>query len=210
MKKITLIVILCIVLLSVLCNKKELFSNTTINLVEHDMYQIKDSIDKIAYNEYINAVNKIGENYIKIIIDTFNKSVEQKTIQEQKTAFESNSFIQAIFTNEQLGLSDNFKQSLFIELSEAHFFNRNINMVPLRLYATDKITSKENMKKISDNIQNIQLKKITTFFILYLLKYYDITKPKHNQNDKILRFEKDTPTHEEINSLIKKSNLFFD
>jgi len=210
MKKITLIIIFCIVLLSVLCNKKELFSNTTINLVEHDMYQIKDSINKIAYDEYINAVNKIGESYIKIIIDTFNKSIEQKTIQEQKTAFESNSFIQAIFTNETLNLTNNFKQSLFMELSEAHLLNRNINMVPLRLYATDKITSQENMKKISDNIQNIQLKKITTFFILYLLKYYDITEPLHNQNDKILRFDKDTPTHEKINSLIKTSNLFFD
>jgi hypothetical protein len=66
------------------------------------------------------------------------------------------------------------------------------------------------MKKISDNIQNIELKKITTFFVLYLLKYYDITQPQHNKNEKILRFEKDTPTHEEINSLIKKSNLFFD
>jgi hypothetical protein len=210
MKKIIIIVIFCIVLLSVLCNKTELFANTTINLVDHDMYQIKDSIDKVAFKEYLDAIDKIGENYIKIIIDTFKKSLDKNNMKEQKASFESNSFIQAIFTNEKLALTDNFKQSLFMELSEAHLLNRNINMVPLRLFATDKIISKDGMNKITDNLQNIQLKKITTFFILYLLKYYDMTQPQHNKNDKILRFEKDSPSHEEINLLITKSNLFFD
>ena len=61
MKKIIIIVIFCIVLLSVLCNKTELFANTTINLVDHDMYQIKDSIDKVAFKEYLDAIDKIGE-----------------------------------------------------------------------------------------------------------------------------------------------------
>ena len=174
------------------------------------MYQIKDSIDKVAFKEYLDAIDKIGENYIKIIIDTFKKSLDKNNMKEQKASFESNSFIQAIFTNEKLALTDNFKQSLFMELSEAHLLNRNINMVPLRLFATDKIISKDGMNKITDNLQNIQLKKITTFFILYLLKYYDMTQPQHNKNDKILRFEKDSPSHEEINLLITKSNLFFD
>jgi hypothetical protein len=83
-------------------------------------------------------------------------------------------------------------------------------MVPLRLYSSDNIVSKDNIKKISENLQNIQLKKINSFFISFLLKYYDITQPLHAKNEKILRFNKDTPSFEEINSMIQKSNLFFD
>ena len=61
------------------------------------MYQIKDSIDKVAFKEYLDAIDKIGENYIKIIIDTFKKSLDKNNMKEQKASFESNSFIQAIF-----------------------------------------------------------------------------------------------------------------
>ena len=209
MKKIVLIVIFCIVLLAIFCNKTELFTNTTINLIDHDMYQIKDAIDQVAYKEYYDALNKIGENNIKIIIDTYKESIKKDSMQEQKNTFESNIFIKSIFKNEKLGLSDNFRQSLFIELSEANLLDRNINMIPLRLYASDKIVSKENMEKIIEKLNNIELKKITSFFILYLLKYYDISQPNHNKNEKILRFVKETPTYEEINSLIKKKSTIF-
>jgi len=209
MKKIVLIVIFCIVLLAVFCNKTELFTNTTVKLIDHDLYQIKDAIDKIAYVEYYNALNKIGENNIKIIIDTFKESTKKDSMTEAKNAFESNIFIKSIFQNEEIGLSDNFKQSLFLELSEANLLDRNIKMIPLRLYATEKIVSKENMTKIINHLNNIELKKITSFFILYLLKYYDISQPNHNQNEKILRFTKETPTIDEINSLILKKPLVF-
>lgn len=210
--KISTIIIFCIVLFAVFCNKKkELFTNSTkIELSEHDMYQIKDAIDKVAYKEYLEAINKIGENYIKIIIDAFNKSLKNNNIEEQRKLFESDSFIQVIFNDEKLGLSDHIKQSLFMELSEARLLNRNIKMVPLRLYSNSKIISKENLQKITENIQNIQLKKITKFFISYLLKYYDISKPRHNKNEKILRFENTLPSYKEFNALISKSNLFFD
>ena len=209
--KTSTIIIFCIVLFAVFCNKKkELFANSSsIVLSEHDMYQIKDAIDNVAYKEYLDAINKIGENYIKIIIDAFNKSLKETSIEEQRKLFESNSFIQVIFTDEKLGLDNNYKQSLFMELSEARLLNRNIKMVPLRLYSNSKIISKENLQKITVNIQNIQLKKITNFFILYLLKYYDISKPQHKKNDKILRFENSLPSFNEFNSLISKSNLFF-
>ena len=210
MKKTIIYIILAIVLIIITFNKTERFTNTKISLVEHDMYQIKDAIDKVAYKEYLNAINIIGENYIKIIIDAFNKSLKEKSIQDQKKVFESNSFIQAIFKNEKIGLSDNFKQSLFMELSEAQLLNRNINMVPLRLFSSDKIVSKESIKKISENLQNLQLKKINSFFISFLLKYYDITQPLHLKNETILRFENGIPTFKEINSMIEKSNLFFD
>ena len=214
MKKTIIFIIFGIILLFITCNKNELFANTTFSLVEHDMYQIKDAIDKVAYLQYIDAVKKIGENYVKIIIDAFKKSVEknsmkENSMEEQKKLFESNSFIRAIFTNEKIDLSDNFKQSLFMELNEAHILNRNIDMVPLRLYSTEKIISKEGMKKLTENLQNLELKKISNFFVLYLLKYYDISKPPHNKNEKILRFESSTPTHDEINSIIKTSKLFF-
>jgi hypothetical protein len=210
--KISTIIIFCIVLFAVFCNKKkELFTNSSkIELSEHDMYQIKDAIDKVAYKEYLEAINKIGENYIKIIIDAFNKSLKNNNIEEQRKLFESDSFIQVIFNDEKLGLSDHIKQSLFMELSEARLLNRNIKMVPLRLYSNSKIISKENLQKITENIQNIQLKKITKFFISYLLKYYDISKPRHNKNEKILRFENTLPSYKEFNALISKSNLFFD
>jgi len=210
MKKIVLIVIFCIVLLAVFCNKTELFSNTTIKLIDHDLYQIKDAIDKVAYKEYYDALNKIGENNIKIIIDAYKDSIKKDSMKEQKNAFESNIFIKSIFQNEEIRLSDNFKQSLFIELSEANLLDRNINMIPLRLYASEKIVSKENMEKIINKLNNIELKKITSFFILYLLKYYDISQPNHNENEKILRFTKETPTINEINELIqKRSSVFF-
>ena len=209
--KITTIIIFCVVLFAVLCNKKELFTNTSsIVLSEHDMYQILDSINNVAIKEYLDATKKIGENYIKIIIDAFNKSLKKNSIEEQKKMFESDSFVQIIFNDEKLGLSDNFKQSLFMELSEARLLNRNINMVPLRLYTNAKIISKENLQKITDNLLNVNLKKISRFFISYLLKYYDMSKPQHKKNEKILRFESSLPTLNEFNSLIRKSNLFFD
>ena len=209
--KTSTIIIFCIVLFAVFCNKKkELFTNSSsIVLSEHDMYQIKDTINKVAYNEYLDAINKIGENYLKIINDAFHKSLKETSIEKQRTLFESDSFIQVIFNDEKLGLSDHYKQSLFMELSEAKLLNRNVKMVPLRLYSNSKIISKENLQKITENIQNIQLKKITKFFILYLLKYYDISRPQHNENDKILRFENSLPSFKEFNSLISKSNLFF-
>lgn len=210
MKKIVLIVIFCIILLAIFCNKTESFTNTIIKLIDHDFYQIKDAIDQVAYNEYYNALNKIGENNIKIIIDTFKESIKKDSMQEQKNAFESNIFIKSIFKDEAINLSDNFKQSLFIELREANLFDRNLNMIPLRLYVSEKIVSKENMKKIIDKLNNIELKKITSFFILYLLKYYDISQPNHKQNEKILRFTKETPTIDEINSTIQKNpSVFF-
>ena len=118
-------------------------------------------------------------------------------------------FVQIIFNDEKLGLSDNFKQSLFMELSEARLLNRNIKMVPLRLYTNAKIISKGNLLKITNNFKNIELRKISTFFISYLLKYYDMSKPQHSQNDKILRFDNSLPKINEFNSLISKSKLFF-
>ena len=151
----------------------------------------------------------IGENYLKIIIEAFHKSLKKNSIEEQKKIFESDSFIQIIFSDEKLGLSDNFKQSLFMELSEARLLNRNIKMVPLRLYTNAKIISKGNLLKITNNFKNIELRKISTFFISYLLKYYDMSKPQHSQNDKILRFDNSLPKINEFNSLISKSKLFF-
>lgn len=208
--KISTIIIFCVVIFAVLCNKKELFTNTSsIVLSEHDMYQILDSINNVAYEEYLDATKKIGENYLKIIIDAFHKSLKKNSIEEQKKIFESDSFIQIIFSDEKLGLSDNFKQSLFMELSEARLLNRNIKMVPLRLYTNAKIISKGNLLKITNNFKNIELRKISTFFISYLLKYYDMSKPQHSKNDKILRFDNSLPKINEFNSLISKSKLFF-
>lgn len=208
--KISTIIIFCVVIFAVLCNKKELFTNTSsIVLSEHDMYQILDSINNVAYEEYLDATKKIGENYLKIIIEAFHKSLKKNSIEEQKKMFESDSFIQIIFSDEKLGLSDNFKQSLFMELSEARLLNRNIKMVPLRLYTNAKIISKGNLLKITNNFKNIELRKISTFFISYLLKYYDMSKPQHSKNDKILRFDNSLPKINEFNSLISKSKLFF-
>jgi len=205
--KTSTIVIFIIVLFCVLYNKKELFTNlSSIVLSEYDMYQIKNAIDIVVNNEYLKATKIIGIDYLKIIIDTFNKNLNIIDLEKQRELFESDNFIKLMFNDDKLNLSENFKKSLFVELSEAHLFNRNINMVPLRLYSSNKI----NINNIKDNLQNIQLKKISKFFIFYLLKYYDNSKPKHEKNNKILRFENSLPSIKELNSRIKQSNLFFD
>ncbi len=211
MKKTICFIILGILILLIVFNKTELFANTSIKLVELDMYLIKNAIDHVSNQEYLDSAERIGKNYLKIIIEAFNKSQESKTIEEQRKAFESNSFIIAIFSDKNLNLTDSFKQDLFTELAEAHLFERNLQMVPLRLKASDSIASDENMNKIKEKLQNPQLKTITKFFIKYMLKFYDNSQPSHESGEPIKRFEKNTPTFEDINKrLTENSKLFFD
>ncbi len=209
MKRTICFIILGILILLIVLNKTELFANTSIKLVERDLYLIKNAIDKVADLEYINSTQRIGKNYLKIIIETFNNRDESKTFEEQKEAFKTNSFIVAIFSDSNLNLTDNFKQSLFMELFEAQLLKRNLEMVPLRLYSSEKITSDENMNKIKEKLQNPELAKtITKFFISYMLKFYDNSQPSHESGEPIKRFEKNTPTFEDINNQ-NKDGLFF-
>lgn len=202
MKKTICFITLGILILLLAFYKTELFANTSLKLVERDLYLIKNAIDTIADQEYNNSLDRIGKNYLKIIIEAFNKRDENKTIEEQRKAFESNSFIVVIFSDKNLNLTDNFKQSLFTELVEAKLFDRNLQMVPLRLHSSDRITSDENMNKIKEKLQNPELAKtITKFFISYILKFYD-----NSQSQK--KFETSTPTFEDINNQ-NKDGLFF-
>ncbi len=208
MKRTICFIILGILILLIVLNKTELFANTSIKLVERDLYLIKNAIDKVADLEYINSAQRISKNYLRIIIEAFNRSQESKSFEEQKKAFEENSFIVAIFSDRNLNLTASFKQELFTDLVEAYLFKRNLEMVPIRLIASDNITSNENMNKIKENLQNPQLKTITKFFIKYMLKFYDNSQPQHKSGEPIKRFEKNTPTFEDINNQ-NKDGLFF-
>jgi len=202
--KVIKIIVFCIILLVFICNKLELFTNLSPKILsEYDMHQIKKAIDNVAYNEYLNAQTKIGNNYMKIIIDAFNESLVKKNVEKQKKAFESDELIKVIFNDEKLDLSKKFKESLFMEMDEAYLLNRNINMVPLRLYSENNIISKKNYKRITEKILSLEFKNISDFFILYLLKFYDISQKK-------TRFDRSLPTINELNKkIVDNLSLFF-
>ena len=204
MNKTIVFVIIGVIIFLLIISKTESFANSSsdkeLSLIE--LENIKASVDKVADGEFLEAKNKIGENNLKILIDAF-KSSQEKPSAERKSGFDSNIFVKNIFSDNTINFSNDFKQSIYLELFEASVLNRNLNMVPLRLLATDKIISADGMKKIGDNLLP-KVKSITTIFVSYLLKYYDNSKSKEES-----RFDNDMISLEQINNLIKKNpNLF--
>jgi hypothetical protein len=198
MKNTLILIIVGIILFIIITNKYELFSDSTqqIQLTEFELSNIKKSIDSVADIFFTNAKNTLTENNIKILIDSFTKATN-------KEQFDKNIFVQNIFNDEKLELTENFKQSLYLELLEAHVMEKNLNNIAIRLIATEKITNNENIKKIKDNLLP-NLKKISKIFILYLLKYYDNTV----SNDKP-KFDPDVVSLNQINQLINKNPKLF-
>ena len=204
MNKTIGILIIGIIIFLIIISKTESFANADsdkqLSLIE--LENIKASVDKVADGEFLDAKNKFGENNLKILIEAF-KTSQEKPSAERKSDFDSNVFVQNIFSDNRINISNTFKQSIYLELFEASVLNRNLYMVPLRLVATDKIISDDGMKKIANNLLP-RVKNITTIFVSYLLKYYDNSKPKDEP-----RFDSDMITLEQINNLIKKKpNLF--
>jgi len=211
MKKTIIFVIFGVILLYVILNKSETFVNTPIVLNEYDMNKLKEAIDEIANEEYINAKNRIGTTYLETIKVIFQSLDKTKPLGEQRKEFESHANIQVIFSDTSLALSDDFKQSLFLSLVEADG-NRNLDMVPLMLFSLNKITSTESINKMINKNDTVKLKfsNISKFFIEIMLKFYDNTNP-----DKLQRFSSSAPTASYINDKIndaikdKKPNPFF-
>jgi hypothetical protein len=204
MKKTIVFIILGIILLCVILNKTESFANSSTELSLIELENIKASIDKIADIEFSNAKNQIKENNIKILIDAFKESQNKDLSAENKKAdFNSNVFVQNVLSDDRLGITNSFKQNIYIDLLEASVFDRNLNMIPLNLIATNKITSDEGMKKIGENLLPT-VANITTTFVSYLLKHYDNSKPREQS-----RFNNSMITLGEINNIIKnKTGLF--
>lgn len=210
MKKTIVFIILGIILLCVVLNKTESFANSSTELSLIELENIKASIDKIADTEFSNAKNQIKENNIKILIDAFKESQNKKdtdgkdlSAEKKKDDFNSNVFVQNVLSDNRLGLSSSFKDDIYINLLEASVFDRNINMIPLSLIATEKITSDEGMKKIGENLLP-RVANITKTFVSYLLKHYDNSKPREQS-----RFNNSMITLDEIKNIIKnKPGLF--
>lgn len=204
-KFIIFIVLGCILLYFIMINNNEFFgnSNSPIELTDADLEYIKNSIDKVADNIFTEAKNNLGEKNIKQLIDSFLKTTES-TKENKKNLFDEDIFVQNILNNENIHLSNNFKQSLYLELLEAYAFNKKLEIIPVRLIATEIITNEENLNKIIEGLPTYtRLKNISKTLILYLLKYYDNTV----SSDKS-KYDSDMMSLEQINKLIiKNKNL---
>ncbi len=207
MKKILTFIVLGVIIIFIMGTGKEFFtdsvnSTSTVVLSVADLENIKKSIDDVANELFIDASKKLGDTNIKILIESFIKTT-QSDDSNKKNQFEKNVFVQNILNDEKLSLSENVKQSLYLELYEAHVLNRNLNVVPIRLLATEKITNEENTKKIKEKLFP-HLKKINKILILYFLKYYDNTGDSNKS-----RFDTGIISIEQINKLVERNPKLF-
>ena len=196
-KKIIFIIVIILILI-IVTYKNEFFTNSTnsIELSNADLINIKKSIDQVAAPFFIEAKNNLGDTNIKLLIDSFIKITESPD-ENKKDLFNNHAFVDNIFKT--VSLSENFKQSLYLELFEAYVLDRNLYIIPIRLIAIDKITNGENIKKIKDNLYT-HLQNISDTFILYMIKYYDYLP---SEIDK--RFDPSIISLDAINQLITKN-----
>ncbi len=197
-------IVVGILVFIIITTKNEFFANTTksIELTNAELSNIKKSIDGIADSFFTEAKNKLGETNIKILVESFIKTTKSSE-QNKKEQFEKDVFVQNIFNDEKIALTENIKQSLYLELYEAHVLDRNLHIIPIRLIAAEKIINNENIKKIKENLYP-NLKTISKTFISYLLKYYDNTVSDNEQ-----KFDSNIISLEQINQLIKKNPKLF-
>lgn len=206
-KKIIFIIVIILILI-IITYKNEFFTNSTnstdstkpIQLSDADLSNIKKSIDDIAAPLFIEAKNNLGDENIKILIDSFIKITELPD-ENKKDSFNKNAFVHNIFIDKTISLSENFKQSLYLELFEAYVLGRNLNIIPIRLIASEKITNVENIKKIKDKLYT-HLQNISDTFILLILKYYDYLPAEIDK-----RFDSSIISRDEINNLIAKNPI---
>jgi hypothetical protein len=204
MKRLMIFIVVGILVFIIITTKNEFFANTTksIELTNAELSNIKKSIDGIADSFFTEAKNKLGETNIKILVESFIKTTKSSE-QNKKEQFEKDVFVQNIFNDEKIALTENIKQSLYLELYEAHVLDRNLHIIPIRLIAAEKIINNENIKKIKENLYP-NLKTISKTFISYLLKYYDNTVSDNEQ-----KFDSNIISLEQINQLIKKNPKLF-
>ena len=140
----------------------------------------------------------MGDTNIKILVESFIKTT--KSLEEnKKEQFEKDIFVQNILNDEKIALTENIKQSLYLEFFEAHVLDRNLYIIPIRLIAVEQILNDENIKKIKESLFP-NLKNTSKTFISYMLKYYDNTVLEDN-----LKFDSTIASLEQINQLIKKN-----
>ena len=200
MKRLIIFIVASILIFIIITTKSDFFANTTqpIELTSAELTNIKKSIDGIANTYFIEAKNKLGDTNIKILVESFIKTT--KSLEEnKKEQFEKDIFVQNILNDEKIALSENIKQSLYLELFEAHVLDRNLYIIPIRLIAVEKISNDENIKKIKENLFP-NLKNTSKTFISYMLKYYDNTVLDDN-----LKFDTNIVSLEQINQLIKNN-----
>lgn len=204
MKRLVIFIVVGILIFLIITSKTEFFSDTTqdIELTNAELANIKKSIDDIANTYFTEAKNKLGETNIKILVESFMKTTKSSE-ENKKEQFEQDMFVQNIFNDEKIALSENIKQSLYLELFEAYVLDRNLYIIPIRLIAIEYITNDENIKKIKENLFP-NLKKISKTFILYILKYYDNSASEDNQ-----KFDPNIVSLEQINQLINKNPKLF-
>jgi hypothetical protein len=200
MKRLIIFIVVGILIFTIITTKNEFFASSSpiIELTSAELTNIKKSIDGIANTYFTEAKNKLGETNIKILVESFIKTT--KSLEEnKKELFEKDVFVQNILNDEKIALTENIKQSLYLELFEAYVLDRNLNIIPIRLIAVEKIINDENIKKIKENLFP-NLKNISKTFISYMLKYYDNTVLEDN-----LKFDTNIVSLEQINQLIKKN-----
>ena len=193
-------IVVGVLIFIIITTKNEFFANTNqpIQLTNAELTNIKKSIDGIADSFFTESKNKLGETNIKILVESFIKTTKSSE-QNKKEQYEKDVFVQNIFNDDKIALTENIKQSLYLELYEAHVLDRNLYIIPIRLIAAEKIINNENIKKIKENLYP-NLKTISKTFISYLLKYYDNTV---SDNEK--KIDSNIVSLEQINQLIKKN-----
>ena len=171
MKRFIIFIVVGILIFMLFSGRNEYFSNSSQNIELNiaDLTNIKKSVDQVANQHFIEAKKRLGENNIKLLIDTFHKT-NKSDESDKKALFIKDIFVQNIFSDDKLQLSENFKQSLYLELFEAHVLDRNLEIIPVRLIAIEKITTDDNINKIREQLFP-HLKKINKIFILYLSIY---------------------------------------
>jgi hypothetical protein len=204
MKKLIIFIVVGILIFLIITNKNEYFtnSNQSIQLTDADIINIKKSIDQVANGFFTEAKNNLGESNIKILVESFLKSINSSE-QNKEDKFKKEIFVQNIFNDDKISLSENIKQSLYLELFEAQVLGRNLYIVPVRLIAAEKITTNENINKIKSNLFP-NLKNISNTLISYILKYYDNTI-----SDIDKKFDTEIISSVQINQLISKNPKLF-
>jgi len=200
MKRLIIFIVASILIFIIITTKSDFFANTTqqIELTIAELTNIKKSIDGIANTYFTEAKNKLGDTNIKILVESFIKTT--KSLEEnKKEQFEKDIFVQNILNDEKIALTENIKQSLYLEFFEAHVLDRNLYIIPIRLIAVEQILNDENIKKIKESLFP-NLKNTSKTFISYMLKYYDNTVLEDN-----LKFDSTIASLEQINQLIKKN-----
>lgn len=203
MKRLILFIVVGVIIFIIFTNKNEFFTNSSqlIKLTNVELVNIKSSIDKIANVYFTEAKKKLGETNIKILVESFIKTTKSSD-QDKKKQFEEDIFVQNIFNDEQISLSKNIKQSLYLELFEAYVLNRDLYIIPIRLIAAEQIINDENIKKIKENLFP-NLINISKTLISYILKYYDNTVSDDQ------KFDSTIVSLEQINKLIQTNPTLF-